>query len=77
MLYISFYLQGFQGARCRGNDLLDKPVEQLPPMGRQLPVETEGVLVQIEPQVLGGYIALMGAVYPPLQQGIDHMYVGQ
>ena len=46
-------------------------------MGRQLSVETEGVLVQIEPYILRGYITLMGAVYPPLQQGIDHMYMGQ
>lgn len=55
------------------DSLLNKPVEQLSSMSRQFSIETEGIFVQVESQIFGGYIALVRTVYPSLQERIDHM----
>ncbi len=68
---------GAVGHGLNRQGLRHKAVEQFAAMRREPPIESEGVLVEVVRQVLGGHVALMGAEQPALDERIDQMNVWQ
>lgn len=52
----------------RGNCLLHEPVEQLAPVSRESPVESECKLVEVRLEVMRGYASLVGAAKPTFEK---------
>ena len=59
-----------------GERLRHQPVEQQAAVGREAPVEPEGILVKIVGEMLWRHGPLVRAEQPALDEGVDQMNMG-